>query len=145
MLIYLDFVTSIRKIAVLFNKIEEKKSLPLSVRLQGVVSLTWLVKAGLSEEQVSTWAEPHEELLSQWLQLLITQIHQQPIREDHVKTETESVIEMKWKMEKDIKWDGMHLLRSFLYPMKLKSNNNNLKNLFLLWRNFCRMERFHRC
>jgi len=48
-----------------------------------------LVEAGLSEEQVTTWAEPLEKLLNQWLQLLITQIHQQPIREHQVKTETE--------------------------------------------------------
>lgn len=43
--------------------------------------------AGLSEEQKATGPQPAQHLLYKGLQLLVAQVHQQPVGEDEVEAE----------------------------------------------------------
>ena len=43
--------------------------------------------AGLSEKEKATWLEPVKHFLHADVQLLITQVHQQPVGENDVDTE----------------------------------------------------------
>lgn len=43
--------------------------------------------AGLSEEKKAAGPQPAQHLLYENLQLLVTQVHQQPVGEDEVNTE----------------------------------------------------------
>jgi hypothetical protein len=45
------------------------------------------MEAGFPEEDFATRTQPLEHLGEQIQNLLLTQIHQQPVREDHINTE----------------------------------------------------------
>lgn len=44
------------------------------------------MKTGFSEEEVTVRTKPRQHLLCQGAQLFVTQIHEQPVRKDQVKT-----------------------------------------------------------
>lgn len=54
------------------------------------VSVTWAVVTGLSKEEKSPRPQPAQHLLHCGLELLVTQVHQQPVGEDDVKTAEDS-------------------------------------------------------
>lgn len=55
--------------------------------LSGCALITWAVVAGLSEEKEAARLQPAQHPLYEALELLFAQVHQQPVREDEVKTE----------------------------------------------------------
>ena len=54
--------------------------------MEGELS-TWSVVAWLSEEKKAAGPQPAQHLLDENLQLLVAQVHQQPVGEDEVNTE----------------------------------------------------------